>query len=108
MMLTKLFITIKSIGSINRSDESNWLTIDWRLIEIIEWINWIQYENQPDGSERSDEYDQIIYIHKINHMDRKVKSMNFMKTNQIDKSNHIDKINQINWIHIDPDAIRAS
>jgi len=41
-------------------------------------------------------------------MDRKVKSMNFMKTNQIDKSNHIDTINQINRIHIDPWAISAS
>jgi len=45
----------------------------------------MQYENQPDGSERSDEYDQIMYIHKINHTDGKVKSMKFMKTNQIDK-----------------------
>jgi len=43
----------------------------------------------------------IIFIIKF----RKVKSVKFMKTNQIDKSNHIDKINQI---HIDPDTVLSS
>jgi len=48
-------------------------------------------------------------------MNKIVKSMKFMKTNEMYekqrnclKSNHIDKINQINRIHIDPDTIPAS